>query len=124
MTESLDKIDKELQLCGFTTYRQQTPKGEIVAFEYRVDAGSRKGRVVHLGFSMSEVHYPDYPPHWIHVHPPADDGQGGAIERYQDASGRSWSALSRPGADIWDRAKTKHMSIYMQEHVRRFWKKV
>ena len=124
MTESLDRIDTELQLCGYATYRLHTPKGQIVAFEYRVDVGSQKGQVVHLGFSMSEVHYPEYPPHWIHVHPPVDDGQGGAIERYQDDSGRAWSALSRPGADLWDKAKTKHMSVYMQEHVRRFWNKV
>ena len=33
---------------------------------------------------MSEAHYPDYPPHWIHVHPPVNDGQGGVINQYQD----------------------------------------
>ena len=124
MKESLDKIEQELQLCGYTTYRQQTPQGEVVAFLYKVEVGSQKGNVVHLGFSMSEVHYPDYPPHWIHVHPPVNDGQGGAINQYQDNNGRDWSALSRPGADVWDNAKTKHMSVYMQEHVRRFWNKI
>lgn len=121
MNESLDKIENELRQCGYNTYRHDSPQGEVVAFEYHVEAGSQKGTCVHLGFSMSEVHYPDYPPHWIHIHPPVNDGRGGALNNYQDHSGRSWTALSRPGADIWDRAKTKHISVYMQEHVRRFW---
>lgn len=124
MTDSLGKIEKELQQCGYTTYRHGSPQGDVVAFEYRVETGNKKGNVVQLGFSMSEVHYPDYPPHWLHVHPPVDDGQGGAITQYDDDTGRSWSALSRPGADIWDKAKTKHISVYMQEHVRRFWNKI
>lgn len=124
MKNSLDKIDAELQQCGYATYRQPSPQGEVVAFEYQVEVGSQKGNTVHLGFSMAEVHYPDHPPHWIHIFPPVNDGQGGAINQYQDEQGRSWCALSRPGADIWDKAKTKHMSVYMQEHVRRFWNKI
>ncbi len=124
MNESLDKIEKELQQCGYNTYRQQTPMGEVVVFPYKIEAGSKKGTCVQLGFSMSEVHYPDYPPHWIHTHPPVNDGQGGAVNAYQDDKGRAWAALSRPGADIWDKAKTKHMSVYMLEHVRRFWNRI
>ncbi len=57
MTESLEKIEQELQLCGYTTYRQQSPQGEVVAFEYKVEVGSQKSHTVHLGFSMSEVHW-------------------------------------------------------------------
>ena len=124
MSDSLAKVEEELRQCGYITYRQQSPHGEVVAFEYKVQAGSKKECLVQLGFSMQEVHYPDYPPHWIHVHPPVDDGQGGAVNSYQDEAGRAWRALSRPGADIWDKAKTKHISVYMQEHVRRFWAKV
>ena len=124
MKASLEKIEAELQVCGYETYRQDSPQGQVVAFEYKVEVGSKKGDVVQLGFSMSEVHYPDFPPHWIHIHPPVSDGKGGAVVPYEDAKGRSWSALSRPGADVWDRAKTKHMLVYMQEHVRRFWKNI
>ena len=124
MKDSLYKIEEELRECGYEIYRYQSPNGEVVAFEYRVALGSKKGETVQLGFSMSEVHYPQYPPHWIHVSPPVDDKQGGAIKKYQDEQGRWWSALSRPGADLWDRAKTKHMSVYMQEHVRRFWNRI
>ena len=121
MNDPLSQVESELQQCGYDTYRQSSPQGEVVAFAYQVQVGSRKGTEVQLGFSMSEVHYPEYPPHWIHVHPPIDDGLGGAVTRYQDPSGRAWIALSRPGSDIWDKARTKHMSVYMQEHVRRFW---
>ena len=124
MKDSLDKIEEELQQCGFDTHRQQSPRGEVVVFQYKVEVGNQKGKVVYLGFSMAEVHYPEYPPHWIHISPPVDDNQGGAKLTYQDDKGRIWSTLSRPGADVWDCTKTKHMSVYMQEHVRRFWKKV
>lgn len=78
-----------------------------------------------LGISFHGAeHYPEYPPHWIHVSPPIDDGMGGAVHRYQDEEGRDWIALSRPPTDLWDLLPTKSMYAFMNEHVRRFWARV
>ena len=68
--------------------------------------------------------YPEYPPHWLHVSPPLNDNKGGAVETYRTSDGREWLAMSRPPGAIWDRLPTKHMSMYIQEHLRRIWKDV
>ena len=109
---------------GYRTSVFDTPYGSAVSFEYTIQTGSHKGKQVTLGVSFQESGYPEYPPHWIHVHPPIADGKGGAVTQYSDVQGRAWLAMSRPPGDMWDRLPTKHMRVYIDEHLRRIWKDV
>ena len=125
MTTNADKIQQELEGAGFETTRFQSSTGkEVIAFYYQIPAGSHKGETVKVGVSDPDGEYPEYPPHWLHVSPPINDEKGGAIEQYQTPDGREWLAMSRPPGDIWDRLLTKHMTIYIREHLGRIWKDV
>ena len=121
MSSNISQIKKELESLGYETRLSDSPQGKVVSFSYTVETGSHKGKQVRLGISLhgSEA-YPEYPPHWIHLTPPIDDGRGGVAERYS-ANGQEWIALSRPPGEIWDQLPTKHMSAYLNEHLRRFW---
>ena len=123
MSDDINRIKAELESWGYETSWSDSPHGKVVAFDYTVETGSHRGEKVTAGVSFQETGYPDYPPHWIHVTPPIDDGKGGAVERY-NANGREWLAMSRPPGDIWDQLPTKHMSTYISEHLRRIWKDV
>ena len=111
-----------MESLGYETSLSDSLQGEVISFLYTVKTGSYKGKQFTLGISMqgSET-YPEYPPHWIHLSPPIDDGKGGAVEKYDDANEREWVAMSRPPGDMWDQLPTKHMSAYLNEHIRRFW---
>lgn len=124
MSTSIAKVQSELESIGYTTRLFDSRQGIVVSFDYIIEAGSHKGRQVKIGVSFQEDGYPEYPPHWIHVSPPLDDGKGGAIEQYNDAEGRQWLAMSRAPSDIWDNLPTKHMSVYLREHLRRIWKDI
>ena len=122
MTDNVEKISSELRSLGFRTQVSSCPKGRLAIFEYQIEVGSLKGKQVRIGLSMQgKEPYPEYPPHWIHIAPPIDDGKGGVVEQYTDASGDVWVALSRPPGPLWDRLLTKHMSGYISDHLRRFW---
>ena len=122
MSDNIKQIKRELESLGYETGLSNSPHGEVVSFPYIVETGSHKGKQVTLGISMQGSEpYPEYPPHWIHVLPPIDDGKGGAVEKYCDGSGREWVALSRHPGDIWDQLPMKHMRVYISEHLRRFW---
>ena len=95
-----------------------------MSFDYEIETGSHMGTTVVIGVSFQEADYPNYPPHWIHVTPPIDDGRGGAVETYSDEQGRVWLAMSRPPGDLWDQLPTKHMRAFVREHLRRIWKDV
>lgn len=122
MNEALWHVKCELEECGLTTYTVEGVNDEIVAFKYEVPTGRYKGKIVDIGLSMQEVNYPEYPPHWIHVTPKIEDRRGAPGKEFTDASGRNWVAFSRPPSDFWDNAPTKHMSVYLQDHLRRFWR--
>ncbi len=77
-----------------------------------------------MGLSFQEDSYPDYPPHWIHITPPLNDGKGGSVQTYTDDQGREWLAMSRPPGEVWDRLPTKHMDFFIKEHLRRIWMSV
>lgn len=125
MSGNLDKIKSELESIGYETESFVSPAGEVVSFPYTVELGPHEGEKVKMGISMQgDEQYPEYPPHWIHVSPPINDGRGGPVHEYTDAEGNIWIALSRPPRDIWDQLPTKHMSTYLELHVRRFWKYV
>ena len=97
MTENIGKISSELQSLGFRTLVRSSPKGELVVFEYQIDVGTYKGKRVRVGLSMQgNEPYPEYPPHWIHISPPIDDGKGGVVEQYEDKDGELWVVMSRP----------------------------
>lgn len=122
ITNSLIRIQNELTGLGYTTRTFGSPQGEVVAFVYKVESGTHAGRELELGLSYdSGGEYPEYPPHWIHLSEPIDDGRGGVIEPYTDPGGKSWFALSRPPGDWWDRLPTKHMKYFITEHLRGFW---
>ena len=122
MSDNINQVKAELESLGYETCLSSSPQGEVVTFPYIVETGSHKDKKVTIGISMQgSESYPEYPPHWIHVSPPIDDGKGGVVEKYSDASGREWVALSRPPGEIWDRLPTKHMHAYLNEHLRRFW---
>ena len=121
MSDSINQIRKELESLGYETSQWNSSQGTVVCFPYTVETGSYKGTQVMLGISMQGSEpYPEYPPHWIHLSPPIDDGRGGVVEKYSDANGWEWSALSRPPGEIWDQLRTKHMYAYLSEHMRRF----
>lgn len=124
MSDNIEQVQAELESLGYETSVSASPQGTVVSFLYTVETGSHKGRQVTLGLSLGDGQYPEYPPHWIHLTPPIDDGKGGTTAAYQDASGREWIAMSRPPGDIWDRLPTKHMYSYLNEHLRRFWNSI
>ena len=125
MPDNIDRIKSELEALGYETCLSDSPHGEVVYFTYIVETGSWKGKPLTLGISMQgNESYPEYPPHWIHLTPPIDDGKGGAVEKYFDVKGREWVALSRPPGEIWDQLPTKHMHAYLNEHLRRFWNEI
>ena len=95
MSNSLDKIQRELESFERKTQRFDSPIGVVVAFKYVIESGSHKGEPVTVGVSLQEDGYPEYPPHWIHISPPLSDGKGGSVQRYEVES-REWLAMSRP----------------------------
>ena len=125
MSDNIDQIKDELEGLGYETYLFDSPQGKTVCFLYKVETGSYKGEEVSIGISMHGGQtYPEYPPHWIHLTPPIDDGKGGSTDKYCDTKGQEWLALSRPPGEIWDQLPTKHMYAYLNEHLRSFWNQV
>lgn len=121
MSSNIQRIQWELDGLGYKTTLRESPRGQVVSFKYRVEVGTHKGRTFVVGLSFQgDEEYPEYPPHWIHVTPPVDDGKGGAVEKYTVA-GREWMAMSRPPGALWDDFPTKHMYNYMMDHLRRLW---
>ena len=123
MSNSLDKIQRELESFDHKTHRFESPVGEVVAFDYVIESGSYRGEKVTVGVSLQEDAYPEYPPHWIHISPPLSDGKGGSVQRYE-VEARQWLGMSRPPGSVWDRQRTKHMQTYISEHLRGIWKDV
>ena len=125
MSDNIDRIKRELESLGYETCLSHSPLGEVVSFRYTVEAGAHEGKRVVLGISMqgNEL-YPEYAPHWIHLTPPINDDKGGSVQEYSDADGRQWVAMSRPPGEMWDQLPTKHMSAYLNEHLRRFWNNI
>ena len=125
MSDNIDRIKKELESLDYKTCLSDSPQGTVVSFPYTVEAGRHKDERVTLGISMQgQEQYPEYPPHWIHVSPPIDDGKGGVVEKYSDERGQEWVAMSRPPGEVWDQLPTKHMLGYLNEHLRRFWNNI
>ena len=124
MPSSIERVQGELESLGYRTSVFDSQQGRVVSFDYAIEVGSHKGALVTVGLSFQDEGYPEYPPHWIHVTPPLDDGKGGSTVTYTDTAGRAWLAMSRPPGDIWDRLPTKHMGAYVSEHLRRIWKDV
>ena len=121
MSDNTHQIVAELDSLGYETSVFDSPYGRVVCFPYTIDVGPHKRTPCTLGLSLyGAEHYPEHPPHWIHITPPIDDGKGGAVYRYEH-DGSPWIALSRPPEDLWDTLPTKSMYAYMYEHVRRFW---
>lgn len=121
---SVSRVKAELEGLGYATSVFDSPFGSVVSFPYTVETGSRRGETIKMGVSFQgREPYPEYPPHWIHIcyTPPIDDGRGGLIQLYSDAQGCNWVAMSRPPGDIWDKLPTKHMKVYIDEHLRRVW---
>ena len=123
MSQSVDRVRAELEALGRKTIEFDSPHGRVVAFDYKIQAGSHKGETVRVGVSFQEEGYPEYPPHWVHVSPPIDDGRGGSVGSYS-AEGSDWFAMSRPPGDLWDRLRTKHMGAYISDHLSRIWSDV
>ena len=114
MADSVQRIADELRSIGYEPTVLASPHGTVVSFQYTVEAGSHEGTAYTIGFSLQGAeHYPEYPPHWIHISPPLDDGKGGVVHGYRDTENREWTALSRPPLDFWDQLPTKHMRAYM-----------
>lgn len=123
MEDSIQRIQNELEGLGYVPVVTDWPKGKAIRFQYTIPAGSHAGKTVYVAVSADSA-YPEYPPHWVLISPPINDGRGGAYESYTDDDGREWLAMSRPPDDIWDRLATKHMSRYISEHLNRIWKDV
>lgn len=124
LTSSTAQIQAELESIGFTTSTFSSSQGLVVCFPYEIETGTHKGEEVLVGVSFQEEGYPEYPPHWIHVSPPLNDGLGGAVHTYSTPDGREWLAMSRPPGPLWDELPTKHMNAFVNEHLRRIWRDV
>lgn len=125
MSNNIDRIKAELESLGYETSLSDSPQGKVVSFPYIVPTGTHKDKEVRLGISMQgSESYPEYPPHWIHVKPPIDDGKGGSVGKYHDENGQEWIAMSRLPGELWDQLPTKHMMGYVNEHLRRFWNNI
>lgn len=121
MPSNIERIRRELDGLGYKTQFSDSPRGQVVSFEYSVEVGTHKGATVVMGLSFQgDEEYPEYPPHWVHVTPPIDDEKGGVVEKYV-ADGSEWMVMSRPPGELWDDLPTKHMYNYMMDHVRRLW---
>lgn len=121
MTDNNAKIRAELEGLGLPTFEFESPQGTTVAFDYRIPHGPREGEQIKVGVSNPDGDYPEYPPHWVHVSPPIDDGRGGSTQVYTHGD-QQWLAMSRPPADFWDLLPTKHMSAFIDLHLARIWK--
>ena len=121
MANDVDKVREELEAEGYSTSVRDSSQGKVVEFDYQVEVGPRKGERFKVGISFQEGGYPEYPPHWIHVSPPVEDGLGGVTQRYSTDDGQEWVALSRPPKGYWDRLPEKNMKSFLNEHLRRFW---
>ena len=124
MNSELTKIRDELDDCGLDTYVVEGVDAEIVAFPYAPPTGRYAGRTFDVGLSLQEADYPEYAPHWIHITPPIEEKNGRPGRSYQDGRGRPWVAFSRPPSDFWDNLprEKKHMSTFLNLHMRRFWR--
>ena len=121
MCDDVSKVQSQLAELGYCTSLHSWNGKRVVEFDYRVEMGSRKGEKVRIGLSFKTTGYPEYPPHWIHVSPPVDDGLGGSVQPYETEDGHTWVAMSRPPKELWDRLRVKDMKAYLSEHMRRFW---
>ena len=121
MADDISQVRKELEELGHPTSVRDSPQGKVVEFDYKVDVGPRKGERFKVGVSFQEGGYPEYPPHWIHVSPPVEDGIRGVVKQYTTDDGREWVAMSRPPKGYWDRLTEKNMKNFVNEHLRRFW---
>lgn len=122
MDQNIAQMQAELEEAGYETRLLQTPHGQAVTFEYRMENGSHTGEIVRIGISGPEGPYPEYPPHWVHISPPIGDGKS-AHAQYQ-VEGQNWLPLSRPPKDFWDQRKERNMAVYISDHLRRLWKDV
>lgn len=130
MSGGIEHIRLELESMGYAPVIENHGANypNVVVIEYEVQNGRFCGKQPYrLGISMQGAEmWPEYPPHFIHLHPVIDaprDG-GGIHEKYsisgEDGKGYDWVVFSRlPGA-FWDNLPTKSMRGYM-EHIRRFW---
>lgn len=124
MSSSVHRVRTELEGLGRQVFEFDWNGSRVVAFNYLIESGSYDGEEVFVGLSFQEEGYPEYPPHWIHVTPPIDDQRGGTKQEYIDDNNRKWLAMSRPPGELWDQLPTKHMSVYISEHLRNIWRKV
>lgn len=125
MSEDIRCIQAELEGLGYITATRDSGQGTVVEFDYHVETGSKSGKQFRIGVSMQKTGYPEYPPHWIHVSPPVDDGLKGSMKQYSTEDGREWVTMSRPPGDLWDQlANNKHMRHYLDHHLRKFWSRI
>ena len=124
MPHAITQIQSELDSLGYITSLFDSPQGKVVSFGYTIETGFHRGRHVTIGLSVQESNYPEYPPHWVHVSPPISDGRGGSVQSYESSDGKQWLAMSRPPGELWDRLRTKHMSLFISEHLRKIWMNV
>ena len=124
MPHAITQIQTELDSLGYITCVFDGPNGKVVSFGYTIETGSHKGEPVKIGVSFQESNYPEYPPHWVHITPPINDGRGGSVQPYESSDGQQWLAMSRPPGAMWDRLPTKHMSVFISEHLRKIWMNV
>ena len=120
MDGDIKRVQSELASLGYESSTRPSSLGSVVEFDYIVETGSNQGTTFRIGLSFQEAGYPEYPPHWIHVSPPVDDGRLN-VRRYKTEDGRQWAAMSRPPSDIWDKLPVKDARNYLNEHLRRFW---
>ena len=125
MPDAITQIRSELDSINYTTSEFDGPHGRVVSFDYTIETGSHRGELVTVGLSFQgETNYPEYPPHWVHISPPINDGRGGSVQSYESSDGKQWLAMSRPPGEMWDRLRTKHISLFISEHLRRIWMNV
>ena len=124
MSDDVRCMQAELECLGHITATRDCGQGRVVEFNYQVKTASNSGKQFRMGVSMRENGCSEYPPHWVHVRPPVNDGLSGSVKQYHTEDGRERVAMCRPPGDMWDQLSDKHMRHYLENHPRMFWSRI
>ena len=121
--DALEKVANELIAINITP--RITPDSAFcgqraVVFEYPVEVGRYRGRVVEIAVSFQEDGYPEYPPHFVHVKGLVDAKlPEHSASEFENAR---WASFSVPPMDFWDGLPSteKNMKTYIHRHLVRF----
>ena len=115
MPHAITQIQTELDSLGYITCVFDGPNGKVVSFGYTIETGSHKGEPVKIGVSFQESNYPEYPPHWVHITPPINDGRGGSVQSYESSRRTTVAGNEQtPRSDVGPVAHQAHVGVHQR----------